>query len=173
MGELAGIGTTRLSNSGEVDTEVLEQLDLFLTFLTSFLISNYASENRAIVFVATCITEVNVSLELMATVIVNGVEHLKCGVAFTDKGGHSVAREAGSFSILEGVVGIDANVFGLTKIVGQSNTLGGAEVLVVVALVVGVGVGTHILDNLNKVASLFVEGTDADSIVLVKSLLET
>ena len=173
VGECSGVRTTRLGNSHEVDTEVLEELDFFLALLTSLLIGNDAGDDRAIILGTGTIAKVNISLELMATVVSNGVEHLKGGVTFLDKLGHSTRGQTSTFSILKGVVGVDTDVLGLTEVISQGDTLDGTEVLIVVAVVVGVGVSTGILDKLNQIAGLFVVGRSADGRVVVESLLET
>ena len=108
----------------------------------------------------------------MAAVVSNGVEHLEGGVASLDELGHGARGEARTLGILEGVVGVDTDILGLAQVVGQGDTLGGTEVFVVVAVVVGVGVSTGILDQLDQVAGLLVVGRGADGGVFVESLLE-
>ena len=108
----------------------------------------------------------------MTAVITDGVEHLQGSVTFLNELGHRRSGQTGTLSILESIVGIDTNVLRLTKVIGQSDTFNRTEVLIIVAVVVGVRVSTSVLYQLNQVTSLLVVSRCADSGRLVESLLE-
>ena len=158
--ESFGVGTTRLGNGHEVNTEVLEQVDGLFAEFASLFVLNSTLNLGTIVVLATTIAEVDIHFELMTAVITDGVEHLQGRVTFLDKFLHGGSGQTGTLSILERIVGIDTDVLGLTHVIADGQTLGGLEVDVVVRVVVLVGVGTGILDKLDKVARLFVVCTD-------------
>ena len=174
MAEGLGVRTARLCAGDEVDTKVFEQLDRLATFFTSLLIFHDTVNGGTSILRTTKETEVEAQFELVTTVVIDRIEHLQGGVTFLDKLGHGGRSQTSTLSILKSVVRVDADVvLRRTEVIADGQTLNGFEVEVVVRIIVLVGVGTGILDQLDKVAGLFIVSTDADSRILVEGLLET